>query len=85
MRRWLLIVLLVLTACSSPPLAPAAQPAPAVALPTFVVVVPPLATRAPQGPSIRTGAICRDGSLSTATGSGACSHHQGVEHWTHSP
>ena len=29
----------------------------------------------------RTGAICRDGTYSSATGSGACSHHGGVDHW----
>lgn len=30
----------------------------------------------------RTGAICLDGWRSSATGSGACSHHGGVSHWT---
>jgi len=29
----------------------------------------------------RIGAVCRDGTTSTATGSGACSHHGGVDHW----
>ncbi len=29
----------------------------------------------------RTGAICRDGSRSSATGRGACSHHGGVARW----
>ena len=29
----------------------------------------------------RVGAICRDGWQSSATGSGACSHHHGVDHW----
>lgn len=29
----------------------------------------------------RTGATCRDGSHSNATGSGACSHHGGVAQW----
>ena len=29
----------------------------------------------------RTGAVCEDGWNSTATGSGACSHHGGVDHW----
>ena len=29
----------------------------------------------------RTGAICNDGTSSTATGSGACSHHGGVDYW----
>lgn len=31
----------------------------------------------------RTGAVCNDGWESTATGSGACSHHGGVDHWTY--
>jgi len=31
----------------------------------------------------RTGAICNDGTPSTATGSGACSWHQGVAYWLH--
>jgi len=31
--------------------------------------------------SYRIGAICRDGSRSNATGSGACSHHGGVDYW----
>lgn len=31
--------------------------------------------------SYRTGAICRDGWQSSATGSGACSHHGGVDYW----
>ena len=29
----------------------------------------------------RTGAICRDGWRSSATGRGACSHHGGVGYW----
>ena len=29
----------------------------------------------------RVGAICRDGTRSSATGRGACSHHGGVDHW----
>ncbi len=32
-------------------------------------------------PSFRTGAICRDGWRSSATGRGACSHHGGVSYW----
>jgi hypothetical protein len=31
----------------------------------------------------RTGAVCADGWLSSATGQGACSHHGGVDYWTH--
>jgi carbohydrate-binding DOMON domain-containing protein len=30
---------------------------------------------------VRIGAVCRDGTTSTATGSGACSHHGGVAYW----
>src|SRR5690606_29647822 len=29
----------------------------------------------------RVGAKCNDGTTSTATGSGACSHHGGVAYW----
>ena len=29
----------------------------------------------------RVGAVCNDGSRSSATGSGACSHHGGVDYW----
>lgn len=32
-------------------------------------------------PSDRIGAVCKDGTSSTATGSGACSHHGGVDYW----
>jgi hypothetical protein len=31
----------------------------------------------------RTGAVCNDGWKSSATGSGACSHHDGVKYWTY--
>ena len=34
--------------------------------------------------SYRTGAICRDGWESSATGRGACSHHGGVSEWLYS-
>jgi len=30
---------------------------------------------------IRVGAVCRDGTRSSATGRGACSHHGGVSYW----
>jgi|WetSurMetagenome_2_1015567.scaffolds.fasta_scaffold03552_7 hypothetical protein len=29
---------------------------------------------------VRIGAVCNDGTTTTATGSGACSHHGGVDH-----
>ena len=32
----------------------------------------------------RIGAVCNDGTTSTATGSGACSHHGGVSCWQYS-
>ena len=32
----------------------------------------------------RIGAVCNDGTSSTATGSGACSHHGGVSCWKYS-
>ncbi len=31
--------------------------------------------------SYRVGAVCKDGSRSSATGRGACSHHGGVSYW----
>ena len=40
-------------------------------------------TPAPQT-RFRIGAVCRDGSLSNATGSGACSSHGGVSCWRYS-
>ena len=38
----------------------------------------PVSSDCPNG---RSGAICKDGSSSSATGSGACSNHGGVDHW----
>jgi len=40
---------------------------------------PPVAPAGGSG--IRVGAICNDGTSSSATGQGACSHHKGVNHW----
>jgi hypothetical protein len=37
-----------------------------------------------QGDRHRIGATCNDGTTSTATGSGACSHHGGVSCWQYS-
>lgn len=31
--------------------------------------------------TVRTGAVCKDGTHSSATGRGACSHHGGVAYW----
>jgi hypothetical protein len=39
---------------------------------------------AAQGDRHRIGATCNDGTASTATGSGACSHHGGVSCWRYS-
>lgn len=39
------------------------------------------ATPSPTPGGVRTGAVCKDGTTSTATGSGACSGHGGVDHW----
>jgi hypothetical protein len=39
---------------------------------------------AAQGDRHRIGAVCNDGTTSTATGSGACSHHGGVSCWQYS-
>ncbi len=37
--------------------------------------------QAPSSSGVRYGAICRDGTQSSATGRGACSHHGGVSMW----
>ena len=42
---------------------------------------PPTVVEPPAQSRYRVGAICRDGWQSTATGSGACSHHGGVDYW----
>jgi hypothetical protein len=39
---------------------------------------------AAQSDRHRIGAMCKDGTESTATGSGACSHHGGVSCWLYS-
>lgn len=36
---------------------------------------------APITSGVRVGAVCRDGTRSSATGRGACSHHGGVARW----
>lgn len=49
---------------------------------TYVAPAPtPVTTESYSNSTVRTGAICRDGWQSSATGSGACSHHGGVDHW----
>jgi len=61
-------------------------------LPTPISLPPtprPTFTPAPVVPAPssggRTGAICRDGTRSSATGRGACSHHGGVAQWLYGP
>ena len=48
---------------------------------SYWVYTPRTYTPAPQVNTIRSGAICRDGWRSSATGRGACSHHGGVSMW----
>ncbi|MDC0303881.1 hypothetical protein OAL15_02600 [Flavobacteriales bacterium] len=50
---------------------------------TTAIIVISLLLGACQGKGERVGAVCNDGWKSTATGSGACSHHGGVDHWVH--
>ena len=45
---------------------------------------PPPTTPPPPSAPYRIGAVCNDGTLSNATGSGACSHHGGVRYWRYS-
>ncbi len=53
---------------------------------THIVVRTPKPAPQPvqQQVRYRTGAICRDGWQSRATGRGACSHHGGVSRWLYS-
>lgn len=69
---------------------PVATPAPTntptsapLSAPTNTPTGVPLPTAPPT--QHRIGAICRDGTRSTATGSGACSHHGGVAYWLYRP
>lgn len=43
--------------------------------------VAPAPTTSSGSTGQRVGAVCNDGTTSTATGSGACSHHGGVARW----
>lgn len=45
----------------------------------------PVPTVTPVPPMVRCGAICNDGTSSSATGTGACSRHGGVAQWTLCP
>jgi hypothetical protein len=72
--------------------APATTPAPAQNTATQAQQVVPTATGAPAATAAptqaaaraRVGALCNDGTSSTATGSGACSKHKGVQCWKYS-
>lgn len=66
---------------SAPSQASAAPAQPVVEPPTPTPVPQPIAQPAPSSSGGRTGAVCRDGTTSSATGRGACSHHGGVDHW----
>jgi len=62
----------------------AATPAPTIAKVTEPTPVPteaPTAGTPTPVPGTRRGAVCKDGTSSDATGSGACSRHGGVDHW----
>jgi hypothetical protein len=50
------------------------------------IIAVALATGGAQatGDRHRVGATCNDGTASSATGSGACSHHHGVKCWQYS-
>ncbi len=50
---------------------------------TPVEIITPRTTTSTQrqSSSVRSGAICEDGTRSSATGKGACSHHGGVSTW----
>ena len=52
-------------------------------LPHSTSVVMP-STPVPNIPATRTGALCGDGTSSSATGKGACSRHGGVSCWNYS-
>jgi hypothetical protein len=54
----------------------------------FIVLTVAIMLGAPQtgagADRHRVGAVCNDGTDSSATGSGACSHHHGVKCWKYS-
>jgi len=53
-------------------------------IPIFTTTTIPRPTTTIPITRVRTGAVCRDGWPSTATGSGACSSHGGVSCWRYS-
>jgi hypothetical protein len=70
------LIALTPTPTKSPPTA-TRPPAPTPTSTPVIVSVP----TTPPSSGVRVGAVCRDGTTSTATGSGACSHHGGVAYW----
>ena len=61
--------------------APAAPPPPPPPPPASGPNPPPGGGGGGGGSGERVGAVCNDGTTTTATGRGACSHHGGVNHW----
>ena len=62
-------------------IAPPPTPKPVAARPTAKPQPPVAPAIVAPSTGVRVGAICRDGTRSSATGRGACSHHGGVDHW----
>ena len=53
-----------------------------ITLPNFNNLTPQQPTTSnTQKNKVIVGAVCKDGTRSTATGSGACSYHGGVSYW----
>ena len=48
-----------------------------------IVVILSMVSAGHAAQRVRIGAVCNDGTESTATGSGACSHHHGVKCWNY--
>jgi hypothetical protein len=70
----------ILALTPSPTPTRTAVPLPATATATAAIVIQ---ATPPGNSGIRIGAVCRDGTSSSATGSGACSHHGGVAYWVY--
>lgn len=61
--------------------APTSTPKPAPTARPTATSRPYVPPTTPPSTGARCGATCNDGTHSNATGSGACSHHGGVNHW----
>lgn len=57
------------------------EPTKVLPIPTKIVIPVP---DNPSSNPVRTGAVCKDGTSSSATGRGACSGHGGVSCWNYS-